>query len=201
MLEVYSRLRCAGPSQRPREKRSAQTDNRGRARRQPRDLRRPCVHAGLRAQGFELGREREPAVRSVVENVTEEQLHIVTDGEKGLSVRLGTSRRDLPSFATTPQDTAGAGDWTTAAFLYSLPRLRLEELSLEAIVDSLRFAQAVAALSCLFVGARGMNLAWKQRRVMRVARELAAERMKEIQPRYPAAGSWTTEVERLCPSS
>jgi fructokinase len=86
------------------------------------------------------------------------QLQIETLGSEGLRFRLGGepwSHLDAPYVEAI--DSAGAGDWLTAAFLSSLPATSLETLSRANISDALEEGQAVAALSCLYVGARALS--------------------------------------------
>jgi len=62
-------------------------------------------------------------------------------------------------------DTCGAGDWCTVGFLFYLRELAeknnisfLETLKSNDVINSaLHFAQILAALSCMFVGARGLS--------------------------------------------
>ena len=92
-----------------------------------------------------------------------DQIQIRTHGANGLEFRLGGSawhyRRALP---TDVYDSAGAGDWVTAALLARLaddPALTYRNLN-----EGLKLGQALAAISCQFPGARGMNSAatWDQ---------------------------------------
>jgi fructokinase len=85
------------------------------------------------------------------------QLQIETLGAEGLRFRVGGEGwRSSAAPSVDPVDTAGAGDWLTAAFLDALPSLRIESLTRARIHAALDQAQAVAALSCLHVGARSL---------------------------------------------
>ncbi len=85
------------------------------------------------------------------------QLHIETLGRRGLRFRIGDGDwESIAPPAIEPVDTAGAGDWLTAAFLDALPTLRVRSLGGETIREALAGAQAVAALNCRFVGARAI---------------------------------------------
>jgi sugar/nucleoside kinase (ribokinase family) len=56
-------------------------------------------------------------------------------------------------------DTAGAGDWCTAAFLLAVGSsgaMGLATATPEAVEQGLRFAQGAAAVACAFEGARGL---------------------------------------------
>jgi fructokinase len=86
------------------------------------------------------------------------QLQIETLGSDGLRFRLGLdewSHLDAPDVDTI--DSAGAGDWLTAVFLDSLPTSTIDTLSKADISAALEEGQAVAALSCLYVGARTLS--------------------------------------------
>lgn len=101
------------------------------------------------------------------------QLRIVTHGAEGLEFRIGTSRRRrFPALATLAVDTGGAGDWTTAGFLsVAANRGRLRDDKLE---EAVRFGQAIAAVNCAVVGARGlmgMTPGAARKRAQRVLRE------------------------------
>jgi fructokinase len=83
----------------------------------------------------------------------EHQLRIVTEGSRGARFRLGGRPWiRLEPFSTDVIDAAGAGDWMTAALLDRLPKAGKWDTS--QLEEALRFAQAVAALSCRLPGAR-----------------------------------------------
>lgn len=110
------------------------------------------------------------------------QLRIVTHGAEGLELRTGAGRpRRFPALATLAVDTGGAGDWTTAGLLATAARRG--ELFEEAIDDGLRFGQALAALSCTAVGARGL-MRLTRRTVLRRARAVIAEGGVTSEPRF-----------------
>lgn len=91
-------------------------------------------------------------------------IEIQTLGAKGLRFRRHSL---VPDWVTLPalrihgvSDTSGAGDWCSAGFIHALEQTAsgcaTQELSYNEIHDSLRQAQAIAALSCRHVGARGL---------------------------------------------
>jgi len=81
------------------------------------------------------------------------QLRIVTRGHKGVCFRLGTGAwREQPAHNVSVVDAGGAGDWMTAALLDLLglhPPWQVVEVE-----EAIRWAQGVAAMSCLVPGAR-----------------------------------------------
>lgn len=84
------------------------------------------------------------------------QIRVVTMGAKGCRIHFEGAPARQPAVEVSAIDSAGAGDWTTAGLLHSLPTLAVAELGRGHLEDSIRFAQALAALSCRFVGARGL---------------------------------------------
>ena len=88
------------------------------------------------------------------------QLQIVTAGAEGARWRRGRGRwRDVAAFQTDVVDAGGAGDWTTAALIAALGCTTPDDLANQDIPEALRRAQAVAALSCQVLGARGLSTA------------------------------------------
>lgn len=125
------------------------------------------------------------------------QLRIVTHGAAGLELRVGTARgRRLAALATLAVDTGGAGDWTTAGFLArAAAGGRLDCGQLE---HALRFGQALAAVNCATVGARGlMSMAPDSAR--RRARRVLREGGLTSAPRLAAAPA-PVHLPGLCPS-
>ena len=90
-----------------------------------------------------------------------DKLFIQTQGAKGLSYRLNFGWIHLKPVANDKViDTAGAGDWTTAAFINELfkTRNRISDISVVEIERALNYAQKVGSKSCSYEGARGMML-------------------------------------------
>jgi fructokinase len=129
-------------------------------------------------------------------------LEIETLGEAGLRFRLGTHSRastwrHLPAVpALSIRDAAGSGDWCTAGFLARLagdgqtPIEQLEDVA--ALMDALRFGQALAALNCSFDGARGLMYALNRTRVMKAAERMLADDV----PSLPKGGGPTKHAPR-----
>lgn len=87
-------------------------------------------------------------------------LEIETLGEHGLRFRQNRNRwvQMNPISGQKILDTAGAGDWLSAAFIYQIfaSATGVDALLNEAIIrDYLKTAQEVATFNCQFIGARG----------------------------------------------
>ncbi|MBN3951973.1 MAG: carbohydrate kinase [Nostoc sp. NMS7] len=92
-------------------------------------------------------------------------LQVVTLGEEGLRyIWRGCNNyqeqwQQLPAFEINGfKDAAGSGDWCTAGIIHLLGQngsTNLEKASNDKVVEALRFGQALAAINCLFEGARG----------------------------------------------
>ena len=88
-----------------------------------------------------------------------DKLFIQTQGARGLSYRLNSGWKHLAPVANDKVvDTAGAGDWTAAAFINELFKARkgLSGITMAEIEKALNEAQKVGAASCSYEGARGM---------------------------------------------
>lgn len=87
-----------------------------------------------------------------------DKLYIQTLGSEGLRYKFpGSDWKHLPTIENSNiVDTAGAGDWTTAAFLNALPLEPFYKIESEKIEAALIEAQKIGALSCSYAGARGM---------------------------------------------
>jgi sugar/nucleoside kinase (ribokinase family) len=127
-------------------------------------------------------------------------LTIRTMGERGLSFRSldpgqwhyrdGFRIRRL-------YDPCGAGDWCTVGFLFRLHEVAQERkitlteaLQSRSLVDSsLRFAQMLSSLSCVFVGARGLSGAMDRMDVLRTVRM----RLEDGADASAVAGSYWTK--------
>lgn len=91
-------------------------------------------------------------------------VEIQTMGARGLRFRKHSLAPDWVTLPALPvsgiADTSGAGDWCSAGFIHALDQLAQDcapqDLSYNKIYDSLRKAQAIAALSCRHIGARGL---------------------------------------------
>lgn len=105
------------------------------------------------------------------------QLQLVTHGSDGVTWRRGSGAlHRVAGYEVTPVDTGGAGDWTTAAWLASLPSHEPDVLSEIDLTGSLRIAQAIAAISCTAAGARGITQVMNQDELVAAARDLMSRR-------------------------
>ena len=105
------------------------------------------------------------------------RLVVETRGAGGLRYRRGTGEDwlDLGSFQVgRAVDTAGAGDWTTAGLIFALCNrdVGTGPLRLQAVQEALRFGQAMAAINCLFLSARGAMSALSGADLVRMAQNL-----------------------------
>ena len=92
--------------------------------------------------------------------------HVYTNGADGAYWRRnGTRWNHVPHYAVDVVDAGGAGDWTTAALLDALPSLVPDEVERSDLAEPLRYAQAVAALSCQVLGARGLASEYERARL------------------------------------
>ena len=112
---------------------------------------------------LKVSEDRVPSLGDLLRTTPQQQVQVRTKGAEGLAFRIGEGpwhmRRAHP---VKVSDSAGAGDWVTAGLIAQLaddPRLTHRNIS-----DGLKLGQALAALSCAFVGARGMNatMTWQQ---------------------------------------
>lgn len=95
------------------------------------------------------------------------QVRIVTEGPDGLRWRVGDGPwNSQPAFRATVVDSAGCGDWVTAAMLSALGGRGLND---EALTDALGLGQAFAALNAAFVGANGLETAVAPERALQLA--------------------------------
>lgn len=99
-------------------------------------------------------------------------IEVVTRGKCGLSFRCKLRKcrqsrwQDLDTFSLTGiKDTAGAGDWCTAGLIDRLGIdgvATLNNIRRDGLNECFRYAQAFAAVNCLFEGARGSMYALSQ---------------------------------------
>ena len=119
------------------------------------------------------------------------QVGVTTGGACGAQYRVGNGKwHSSPAFSYPVVDAGGAGDWTTAGLVHSLPLRGRRTVS--AVAESMRWAQALAAVSCGAAGARGLSRQQTAEAVVRAARFL--------QSSGQAAGTHQVDGRRRDPS-
>jgi|HubBroStandDraft_2_1064218.scaffolds.fasta_scaffold13237_3 sugar/nucleoside kinase (ribokinase family) len=117
---------------------------------------------------------------------------IETKGSAGLRISYTfRSRRiykDFPAkYAGPPVDVTGAGDWLTAGMLVALKGNA--KPNSQALSSAVRFGQSLAAMSTLFLGARGMMDALTRRQVLRACDRVLEGQVPSIKPRTASPNS------------
>jgi fructokinase len=108
------------------------------------------------------------------------QIWIQTRGAAGARYRIGTTKwHSSPAFPYPVIDAGGAGDWTTAGLIHALDLSSRATLS--QVGDALRWAQALAAVSCGAPGARGLARQQSAEDVLRTAHFLERRQAAETQ--------------------
>lgn len=101
--------------------------------------------------------DRLPELDFLVGTATREQVHIKTLGSAGAEYRWGKGKwRKLRAYNTEVVDSGGAGDWVTSGLLATL--ITDGQYDEDVLVRGLRIGQALASVSCRFLGARGMSV-------------------------------------------
>lgn len=101
------------------------------------------------------------------------QVRVRTLGDEGAEwCRNGGRWQKVEGFSVESVDSAGAGDWTTAALIAALGPITSEEMGERNLDDPLRTAQAVATLNCEHVGARGLNRVAGQKQIVEEAQRI-----------------------------
>ena len=107
-------------------------------------------------------------------------IEICTMGSEGLRFRapsLGADWVHLDAFrAPHVIDTSGAGDWCTSGMLYYLfkqePNCSVDKITYNNLNEALRFGQALSALNCMAMGARGLSKALPVNKISQLAEVL-----------------------------
>lgn len=103
------------------------------------------------------------------------QIWIETRGAAGARYRIGATKwHNSPAFPYPVIDAGGAGDWTTAGLIHTLDLTTRATIGL--VGDALRWAQALAAVSCGAPGARGLARQQSAENVLRTAHFLEQRR-------------------------
>jgi len=107
-------------------------------------------------------------------------VEICTKGADGLKFRapsLGNDWVELDSY-NSPKvvDTSGAGDWCTSGLLYYLfdkdPKCTISRITYNRLNAALRFGQALSALNCMVIGARGLAKQLNKKKISSLAESL-----------------------------
>jgi len=112
------------------------------------------------------------------------QVWIETCGASGARYRVGATKwHNSPAFPYPVIDAGGAGDWTTAGLVHTLDLTT--RATLPRVGDALRWAQALAAVSCGAPGARGLARQQSAEDVLRSAHFLEQAQSANIQRATP----------------
>lgn len=114
-------------------------------------------------------------------------VEICTKGSAGLRYRapsLDTDWVDLDAYnAPHIVDTSGAGDWCTSGLLYYLfkkdPNCSIARVSYNRLNEALRFGQALSALNCMAMGARGLAKALHKKKINMLAEDLQQTKLEK----------------------
>lgn len=115
--------------------------------------------------------ERADAVVPLLKSISP-VLQLVTKGAGGIDAYFRGKTFNVAGFPASVIDAAGAGDWTTAGLLWALPSLDPKTWKKAIVVEALRQAQALAAVSCAFPGARAVSEHLTRDQMLAVARGL-----------------------------
>jgi fructokinase len=123
---------------------------------------------------FKYSSDRSGAIAEL-RSRTKPKLEIVTDGKRGVRATFGNKSIQLPAFEVEVVDAAGAGDWTTAGLVWRLLDHDPEEWSETVVRTALNDAQALAAINCVYPGARAASEHLTRTEMLAVARKLIAD--------------------------
>jgi fructokinase len=132
-------------------------------------------------------------------------VEICTMGRDGLKFRapsLGTEWVTLDAFrAPEVVDTSGAGDWCTSGMLYHLfnknPEFSINAVTYNQLNDALRFGQALSALNCMALGARGLAKALPRNIINKLALKISKAKFNEDNVKFDAANNLREGWSRL----
>jgi fructokinase len=153
-----------------------------------------CLRA---AHVVKYSSERAAAVVSANKGVSP-VLQLVTKGAKGVEGQLRSNTFEVPGFPATVIDAAGAGDWTTAGFLWALSSLDPKAWKKTLVVEALRQAQALAAVSCAFPGARAVSEHLTSEQMITIARGLIDQQSHPV--RAVTLGKDAATARGSCPA-
>lgn len=125
------------------------------------------------------------------------QIRVVTLGDRGAKFRVGEgSWHHCEAYPYPVVDAGGAGDWTTSGLIQAL--VRHGSRSVASVGDAMRWAQALAAVSCGAPGARGLARQQSAEMVVRNAQFVEQRRLATTEPTSAVRWNWTTRVGGSC---
>lgn len=145
-----------------------------------------------------------------LENIPRDALIVETLGGAGLRFSpagTGRTRRAWIELAALPasefRDAAGAGDWCSAGFILEITRHLDSKRALRsprAVSSGLEFGQALAALNCSYLGARGVMYQLTPKDIVLQARKIV--KTKDARGRESQRGtkSAVQDVSKFCPT-
>jgi fructokinase len=137
-----------------------------------------CLRA---ADIFKYSSERADAITPLRSGI-KPALEIVTDGKRGVRAKLGHEPVTLPAFEVKVIDAAGAGDWISAGLVWRLLDHARDAWSETLVRTALREAQALAAINCVYPGARAASEHLSKAEMLAVARKLIADQAPVFTP-------------------
>jgi fructokinase len=145
-----------------------------------------------------------------LENVSSEALVIETLGGAGLRYSLprrgSGSRRwtELPALpASNFRDAAGAGDWCSSGFINRVLSNRRGSLLLKSdawVRPALQFGQALAAINCSYIGARGAMYALTADQMRARASSVAGKGELRHLTADTSSSPLNRDVRKFCPT-
>lgn len=119
-------------------------------------------------------------------NLNSALVEIQTLGAEGLKFRapsLADEWFTLGAYNLSKiKDTAGAGDWCTAGFIYKLyddSSTSTEKLTYGRLVEALSFGQVLSSLNCMTMGARGLLKAFHTNEIKNIAKNFSKARLEK----------------------
>ncbi|AFY61890.1 carbohydrate kinase family protein [Synechococcus sp. PCC 6312] len=137
-------------------------------------------------------------------------LQVETLGAKGIRYRRRGENGVLAEWQLVPgftaesfKDAAGSGDWCTAGMIHLLGQSgtsKLENCSNDELVEALKFGQALAALNCLFDGARGAMYALSAQSLKMAVEQIMMGNQPKLIYQDMAPNSIKKTLQDVCPS-
>jgi len=135
-------------------------------------------------------------------------LEIQTLGAEGLRYRLRPTEHSsnewqkLPAFhVPNPTDSAGAGDWCTTGIIHSIGQNGADgflRASGSSIKNALIFGEALAALKCMYKGARGIMYRLTKEELKSIVWNLLEGKNLDLRPPTALQDSDSRNIQYLC---